>query len=267
MALKRIEKEKKEQYQQLSQPIKEEIKSLEKKIQEIEVSSLKNNKIGKYKFFLVANLYTDIAISYIKMNRLSMHIMDLKQDEILENARKALYNAIANLEKLVGSTIDEDLNDVSERLKDTPQMTPYRKLNLFKKIEYTLKILSEELEGGKWKYKLLEMFSKFAVVVKNSINFRELTSMDPMNPNYKYYNELVAYAKDLLRKSADEYREKYEISGHEVPDMRKAQEFLKAILRICNVLSQYDEAKEVKKIIETWNKKMEEDLKIKEKRK
>ncbi|MCX8029671.1 MAG: hypothetical protein N2712_06735 [Brevinematales bacterium] len=267
MAIKRIEKEKKEAYQQLSHPLKEEIENIKKQIQNIEVSSLRGGNLGNYKNFLLASLYTDIAISYIKMNRLSMHTMDIKQDELLENARKNLYNAISVLEKIVSDVLDGDLNEISDRLKGTEKMTPYRKLYLLKKIELTLKILSEELEGGKWKYKLLEMFSKLAVVAKNCINFREYTGMNPMDPNYRYYNELIAYAKDLLRKSADEYREKYEISGHEISDMRKAQEHLKAIMRMNNVLGQYEESKEIKKIIDKWSQKMEEDLKIKEKKK
>lgn len=267
MALKRIEKEKKEAYQELSHPIREGIEKIKKKIQEIEVSSLRSGNLGKYKYFLIANLYIDIAINYIKMNRLSMHVMDLKQDELLENARKAIYNALATLEKLVGDVLDGDLNEISDRLTSTEKMTPYRKLYLFKRIENILKVLSEELEAGKWKYKILEMFGKFAIIVKNSINFKEYTSMVPTNPNYRHYTELIAYAKDLLRKSADEYREKYEISGHEVSDMRKAQEFLKAIMRINNVLGYYEESKEIKKIIDKWSQKMEEDLKAKDKKK
>lgn len=268
MAIKRIEKGKKEEYSQLSQPVKEEIEKTRRKIQEIEVSALRGSSIfGSYRYFLIANYYVDIALNYIKMNRLSIHVMDLKQDELLENARKSLYNAIATLEKLVSDVLDGDLNEIGERLRGTERMSPYRKLYLFKKMEYALKVLSEDLEGGKWRYKILEMFGKFAVVVKNSINFKEFTSMDPMNPNYRYYVELINYAKDLLRKSADEYREKYEVSGHEVPDMRKAQEFLKAIMRINNVLGYYDESKEIKKIVEKWSQKMEEDLKAKEKRK
>ncbi|MFN4245900.1 MAG: hypothetical protein ACK4F9_07150 [Brevinematia bacterium] len=268
MALKRIDKEKKEKYQELSQPIKEEIEKVRRKIQEIEVSSIKGDKsLGNYKYFLIANYYIDISLNYIKLNRLSVHIMDLKQDELLENARKNMYSAITNLEKLVGDTLDGDLNEISEKLEGTEKMTPYRKLFLLKKIENALKILSEELEGGKWKYKILEMFGKFAVVAKNLINFREFTALNPMEKNYKHYSELIAYAKDLLRKSADEYREKYEISGHEVPDMRKAQEFLKAIMRINNVLGYYEESKELKKTIEKWSQKMEEDLKVKEKKK
>ncbi|MCS7298579.1 MAG: hypothetical protein RMJ37_01290 [Spirochaetia bacterium] len=267
MAIKRIEKERKETYQQLSQPIKSEIDNIRKKIQNVEVSSMRESGWGDYKYFIVANLYTEIAINYIKMNRISVHVMDLKQDELLENARKSLYNAIANLEKLAGDVLDGDLNEISERLNNIPRMTPYRRLYLVKKIELTLKVLSEELEGGKWKYKLLEMFSKLAVVAKNLINFREFTSMSPMNPNYRYYNELISYAKDLMKKSADDYREKYEISGHEVADMRKAQEFLKAIMRINNVLGYYEESKEIKKIIDKWSQKMEEDLKVKENRK
>ncbi|MEN2998649.1 MAG: hypothetical protein ABDH28_06415 [Brevinematia bacterium] len=268
MAIKRIEKEKKEVYQRLSQPLKEEIERIRRKIQEIEVNALRGNtSIGKYRHFLVANYYVDIALNYIKMNRLSMHLMDLKQDELLENSRKAIYNAIATLEKLVSDTLDGDLNEISERLSGTERMNPYRKLYLLKKMENALKVLSEELEGGKWRYKILEMFGKFAVVVKNSINFKEYMSMDPTSSNYRYYTELINYAKDLLKRSADEYREKYEVSGHEVSDMRKAQEFLKAIMRMNNVLGYYDESKEIKKIIEKWSQKMEEDLKAKEKKK
>ena len=269
MAIKRIDESKKKVYQTLSQPIKDEIEALKKKIQELELGSLRGEaEIMKYKPFLIANYYVDIALRLMKMNNLSIKVMDLKQGEVLENARKNIYTAISVLEKLVGSEVDNDLSGSDERLKGTEKMTPYRKLFLFKRIELALKLLQEYLEDDpKFKYKILEMFSKFAVVVKNSINFKEFTSMSPMDPNYRYYNELVTYAKELLRKCADEYREKYEVSGHEVSDMRKAQEYLKALMRINNILGYYDESKEIKKIIEKWSSKMEEDLKAKEKRK
>lgn len=268
MALKRIEKEKKDVYQQLSNPIRAKIDELKKKIQEIEVSSIRGSNIGNYRYFLVSNYYIDIALNYMKMNNLSIHVMDLKQGEILENARKSIYSAISTLEKLVSDVLDGDFNEIDERLKGTEKMTPYRKLYLFKKIENALKLLSEYLgDYSKWKYKILEMFSKFAVVVKNSINLKQFTAMSPMDSNYRYYNELINYAKDLLKYCADEYREKYEVSGHEVSDMRKAQDFLKSIMRINNVLGYYDESREIKKMIDKWSQKMEEDLKAKESRK
>ncbi|MGB9621136.1 MAG: hypothetical protein ACP5PT_07810 [Brevinematia bacterium] len=268
MALKRIEKEKKEVYQQLSNPIRSEIENLKKKIQEIEVSSMRGSKVGNYKYFIVANYHLDIALKYMKMNNLSIHVMDLKQGELLENARKSIYSAISTLERLVSDILDGDFNEIDERLKGTEKMTPYRKLYLFKKIEYTLKLLSEYLsDDTKFKYKLLEMFAKFAVVVKNSINLKQFTAINPMHPDYRHYNELIVYAKDLLKYCADEYREKYEVSGHEISDMRKAQDFLKALMRINNVLGYYDESREIKKIIEKWSQKMEEDLKAKEAKK
>jgi len=268
MAIKRIDESKKKIYQTLSHPIREETESFKKKVQELEIGSLRGNvEMMKYKPFLVANYYINMALNDMKMNNLSIKVMDLKQGEILENARKNIYTAISTLEKLVGSDVDNDLSESDERLKGTEKMTPYRKLYLFKKIELALKLLQEYLEDDpKFKYKILEMFSKFAVVVKNSINFKEFTSMKPMDPNYRYYNDLIRYAKDLLKVSADEYRQKYEVSGHEVSDMRRAQEYLRSLMRINNILGYYDESKEIKKTIEKWSSKMEEDLKAKEKK-
>ncbi len=269
MAIARIDPAKKELYNQISAPIKSEIESIKGKIKSLEVEILKNTKeSSKYNKFLVVNFYLDIAINYIKMNKVSVNVMQLKQDDLLENARKSIYSAVSTLEQIFGSELENDLNESSEKVQKYSKMTPYRKLYLFHKLENVLKVLGEELgPESKWKYKILEMFSKFAVVVKNSIDFKEFVSINPLHPHYRDYSELVRYSKELLRISADGYREKYEVSGHEISDMRKAQDLLKAVMRIDNITGMYDESREIKKIIEKWNQKLEDDLKVKEGRK
>ena len=73
-----------------------------------------------------------------------------------------------------------------------------------------------------------------------------------------YYIRLL---KKLLSKSADGYRERYELSTRRADDMRLGINYLIAYRRLLIVMGEKDEAEEIKKKIQVWKEKMEQDSK------
>ncbi|HAO29814.1 MAG TPA: hypothetical protein DCQ43_00550, partial [Treponema sp.] len=71
----------------------------------------------------------------------------------------------------------------------------------------------------------------------------------------------VRLIKKLIDQSAQDYRDKYELSSRRIDDMKMAINFLLALRRIAIVMNDKDEAEELKKKAAVWKGKMEADQK------
>jgi len=71
----------------------------------------------------------------------------------------------------------------------------------------------------------------------------------------------VGLVKQLLQRSADRYREQYELYTHKVQDFRAAVIYLQALRRIHILLNERDDAETLKRKVEIWSTKLEADLK------
>jgi hypothetical protein len=88
-----------------------------------------------------------------------------------------------------------------------------------------------------------------------------------LDPRIEGYSERLAHlqlVKKLLQQSADRYREKYELSTMRLDDIKKAILFLAAMKRLHTLLGEVEEAEVVKKKMEIWKTKMEDDQKKQE---
>ncbi|HOV46706.1 MAG TPA: hypothetical protein PK044_06725, partial [Exilispira sp.] len=56
-----------------------------------------------------------------------------------------------------------------------------------------------------------------------------------------------------------EYRERYEISGHNKEDMKKALDFLRALARMYIAENKREQLERMKKTIFIWNEKFKKD--------
>jgi hypothetical protein len=71
----------------------------------------------------------------------------------------------------------------------------------------------------------------------------------------------LTLVKQLFQRSADKYREQYELYTHKVQDFRAAVIYLQALRRIHIVLAEREEAETLKRKVEIWSTKLEADLK------
>lgn len=207
-------------------------------------------------------------ISYLLlMNNLSLALLGIKNDSFLNEARKACYNAIIQLEKTVTSYIDVPFSEYEEGVLLLEELPLEEKWQLIRKLGYTITALREAYgDNSKWKWSFVELEGRYAVIVKNFINLKSL--IGGMDPRVEGYNIRLAHlrlAKRVLQEAADNYRAKYELSTLRIDDFKLAIEYLGALKRLSSLIGEPEKANELKKKIDIWRAKMESDSKKKEK--
>ena len=112
----------------------------------------------------------------------------------------------------------------------------------------------------KWKWSFVELEGRYAVVAKNLLNLKTfLSQQDPRLEGYAERQAHMALARRLLQQSADRYREKYELSTQRLDDIKQATLFLSALRRLAALLGEVEEAEVIKRKIDIWKAKMEDD--------
>lgn len=267
--IKRVPKEKVEAFNAVVADLKDQVDAILKKAKKYESEGIRNNNAeGYYKRVIAANLYLDSVNLYCKMNDYSLQIKEVKSDLYLTNARKNAYQALKLLESIVSGHVDLGLTENADKLSMLSELTPPRLLHLFKKIEFSIALVElEEGENSKVKWNFVEMYGSLAIVMKNFINFKVYATVinDPRQPYYNEIRELIQYCKIMLDKAAQKYRTKYELSTpQDSIDMNKGISLLEALIKIHNILGENDQMLEMKKTMEKWKEKLEQDLKRRE---
>jgi hypothetical protein len=268
MALKQIPKEKKEAYNAVVKDLKEQVDITQKRAQKFEREGLRDKELNSwYKRIAASNVYLETVRLYCKMNGYSIQIMEIKNDLYLSNARKNIYQAIKMIESIVGTYVDVALTDNSEVLEKLSLLSPKRLLHLAKKMQYCIALVEiAEGDTSKWKWNFVEIYGKWATMMKNLINFKVYANKmyDPSDESYNEINDLMRLAKDGIEMAAQKYRTKYELSTRDVSDMNKGIELLNVLVRIFFILNEQEKAQEAKKTIEKWKDKLELDLRKRE---
>lgn len=205
-----------------------------------------------------------VSTLYMAQNALSLKLMEVKNNDALNDARKILYKAIIYLEEVVTNNIDvsySDLTPYHEKIVDIPLSKRYE---IIKKLGLAIRMLKDAFgENSKWKWSFVELDGRFATVAKNFIDTKNAVK-DYFDPSVEAYEETVVYfrlVQRLLDTSAQGYRDKYELSSRRIDDMRNGIKFLLALHRLYIVLGQTSIAEEVKKKATVWKDKMDADQK------
>lgn len=204
------------------------------------------------------------AVSYfLLMNMLSKTILGVRNEAFLNDARKGCYKSLIYLEEVVTSFIDTPYSDLEDRLELISDVDEERRYSLVKKLGFTIQSVIEGFgDNTKWRWSFVELEGRFTTITKNLINMKTLYSgLDPRSADYETRTAHLGLTKQLLQKSADDYRRKYELSTNRIDDFKLAISYLSALRRINILLGETDEGENLKKKIEIWSSKMESDLK------
>jgi hypothetical protein len=203
----------------------------------------------------------NLASYYHVMNSLSVSLLEIRNEGHLNDARKIVYKAIILLEGIVSNLIDAPFSEYEERLAALDAYDDAKRYALVRKLGFAIESIEEAFgDNTKWRWGFVEIEARFATVVKNLVNFRTLNAkLDPRHASYPVVSAHVSLSKRLLQQAADRYREKYELSTLRFEDMKLAIEYLSALRRVHIMLGESDEADVVKKKIEVWKNKMEQD--------
>ena len=260
----KISEETRLHFQEAIQPYKNKIQqTLEKEKTMLNAMHSGDSDLNFKKLMLCEDMIY-VSSLYVAQNSLSVKLMEVKNNDALNDARKTLYKAIINLEEIVSNTVDcsySELDKYQERLENVPVD---RRLHVIRKLGLAIDLLVESFgDNSKWKESFVEMRGRHAVVAKNFINMKQ-ASKDYFDHDSKVYEVTVTYVRlirSLLEKSAGEYRDRYELASRRIDDIRMGINLLIALRRVAMVLGDSEESEAIRKKALVWKNKMEADSK------
>jgi hypothetical protein len=216
-----------------------------------------------YKRLVLAEGALDLCSWYILVNTLSVSLLGIKNEDYLLEARKTLVRAVKYLEDTVSGYVDVPFSDYEEKLDAIKDFDADNRFRLLRKLCFAVNSLEDAFgENSKYSASFIELWGKVAAVGRNLINLKTaVPDMDFSSPARATIMSHLGLVKQLFQRSADKYREQYELYTHKVQDFRAAVIFLQALRRLHIVLSERDEAETLKRKIEIWSTKLEADLK------
>jgi hypothetical protein len=204
------------------------------------------------------------ASLYMAQNSLSLRLMEVKNNDALNDARKLLYKAIIYLEEIVSDTIDVPYTDLTPLLETIHNVPIIRRFTLIRKLGLAITMLKDAFgDNSKWKWSFVELEGRFATVSKNFIDMKAAYK-DYFDPSGADYETTVLYIRMIqkqLNDSATAYRDKYELSTRRIDDMRNAIKYLLALRKLYIAIGDSAQAEEVKKKAVVWKDKMDADHK------
>jgi len=215
---------------------------------------------------ILADESLNMVSYYLLMNQISLAYLGVKNEGMLNDARKRCYQAIIYLEQVVSDYIDAPFSDYEDKLEMIIRITDSQRYDLVKKLGYAIESVKEGYgDNSRWKWSFVEVEGRFGTVAKNLINLKTFVSgMDPRIEGYEIRQKHLALVESLLSNSAKRYREKYELSTFRIDDFKKAIQYLSALRRLMAMLGDIGNIEELKKKIDIWKAKMEADQKKKD---
>ncbi len=261
--MKKPSEEARRRYTEYIQDYKNSIESVLSKEKTVKEVIARGASGASYQKLALADDNLNIVANYLLMSSLSLSFLGVKNEAFLNEARKCIYKAIIYLEEIVSAFVDAPFSDYEEGLEAITAFSDESRYNLVRKMGFTIDALEEGFgENSKWKWSFVELEGRFAAVAKNLLNLKTfIAGMDPRVEGYASRLAHLTLARELLQQAADRYREKYELSTMRIDDIKAAINFLSAMRRLHIVLGETEQADVVKKKVEIWRTKMENDLK------
>ena len=214
----------------------------------------------------MADVNLNIVSYLVLMNNLSVALLGIKNDAYLNEARKTCYKSIINLENSVTNYIDVPFSEYEGKLEKIKDVNISERWALIRKLGFSIQSVKDGFgENTKWKWSFVEIEGRFAVVAKNLMDLKTL--MSGLDPRADFYQERYAHlkcVKKLLQASADGYREKYELSTLRIDDFKLAIGYLGSLRRLNALVGEPEEANDLKRKMDIWKSKMDQDIKKKE---
>lgn len=184
-----------------------------------------------------------------------------KRDDNLLVARRDLTRCLQYLEKAYTPYLDVPFSDYEKELNVLLNVDEFERYNFLRYVGFYINYLDDIfIEKSKWHWFFMEMEARLSVLLKNSLNLKTLVQqLDPRAPRFAERTAVVNKVREMLRKSAKEYRGRYELTTFARDDFIRAIEFLLAAKRLAILLNNNQEASDLDKEITVWQAKMEKD--------
>ncbi|MBP7737405.1 MAG: hypothetical protein KA369_15600 [Spirochaetes bacterium] len=262
-----VSKAEKAAYNDEVKDIKREVEQIKKSINEAAAKKKKHPNIANYYNLELASHEMDAIENFIKMNDLSLEMLNLRNSTFLENARKEFYKVLQYLEEIVGNQVDRSLKENDEYLATIKEINPQQILNFVKRMHRILGELIRNFgQDTKWKWSFVEWQARAAVITKNITSFSDVARLrDPRTPFFYDRRDMMLLCKDSLTEAAKQFRTKYEMAGKARDDLKSSISYLAALRKIHVLFGEDVEATKLKNIIDAAKMALEADDKAKDK--
>jgi hypothetical protein len=264
--MSKVSEDARKQYLERIQDYKKTIEDIENR-EKLILQVLDKDATGaEYKKIRLAEENLNLLSYYVLMNSLSVSLLGVKNEGYLNEARKLCYKVVIYMEQVVSAVIDGPWSDYEDKAALINSFDAQDRWRLICKMGVALQlVLSGYGENTKWKWSFVELEGRFATVVKNLLNLKTLfQDLDPNADHYEVKTNHLALARKLLDQAANRYREKYELSTLRFDDFRLAIKYLGALRYLSMVINKAAEADNIKKKMEIWQQKLDNDLKRKD---
>ena len=205
-----------------------------------------------------------LASLYIAKSAVSAAVLNSKNEDALNDARKTIYRGLIYVEETVSNYIDAPFSDYADKLEQITEFPETQRYYFVRKFGLAIRMLENAYgDNTKWRWTFVELEARFATIAKNIMDLKTATKegLDPYSPDYDVTVYHLRLVKRLLSQAATRYREKYELSTGRIDDFRLAINYLLALRRIHIILNEREDAEEVKRKADIWQQKMEKDHK------
>jgi hypothetical protein len=216
-----------------------------------------------YKRLHLAEEVLDLSSWYLLVNTLSVSMLGIKNEDYLIEGRKVLVRGLKYVEDTTTAYLDCPVSDYEKNLDAIADMSLEARYRLVRKFGFAIQSYEDAFgENSKYSMSFIELWGKYAAIAKNFIDLRTaVADSDFSSPQRPVVLGYLAVVKDLLQRSADRYREKYELYTNKFEDFKLAITYLQTLRRVHVALGERDDAETLKKKIDVWSAKLDADAK------
>lgn len=216
----------------------------------------------------LADARLNMAALYLLLNRISLSMLNVKNDSFVREAHRCCYQSLIFLEEVVSDYIDAPFSEYADRLQAIEGVSELQRYALMRKVGFTIQSVADDFGSNtKWRWSFVELEGRLATVAKNVVNLRTLVSeLDPRVDGYETRLEHLRFVKDLLQRSADRYLERYTLATSRIDDFKRAITYLLALKRLHAILGETEQADVVKRKADVWKSRMDDEEKRAEQR-
>ena len=215
-----------------------------------------------FKRLSLADLMLNLASNFIVIDGVSQAMYKQRNEDALNDARKALYRSIIYLEEIVSNYLDSPYSDYEDKVKVIENVTPAERYLLVRKMGLAINLLVNAYgDNTKWRWTFVELEGRYTTVAKNIINLKDIVTNSSFDsPHYEPTVRHLTLVKKLFTQAADRYRERYELSTNSLEDFKMGINFLSALRRLNIVTGDQNEAATIKRKLDIWTVKLATDI-------
>jgi hypothetical protein len=204
------------------------------------------------RLFELSGKMCDLASNYMALNRVSIAVLENRNEEALEEARKSIYKALIYAENIVTAKIDAPYSEYQKNLAELSGADEKRRYTLVRKIGLAVTLLETAYgSNSKWKWSFVDIEGRTAVVAKNLMELdKAVKNVQPGGTDQEVWTAHYRMITQLLEMGSGRFLQRYQLATHKGEDLRMACSMLGALKYIYETFGDRNSAQQVWKKLE-----------------